>query len=232
MLKKLNLIYKKLYGHFGSQKWWPADTPFEVIIGAILTQNTNWKNVEKAINNLKQRKLLSPQLLYNISQKKLAEIIKPAGYFNIKSKRLKAFLEVLFSSYGGNLKNMFNIDTIELRRVLLEVNGIGPETADSILLYAANRPVFVIDAYTKRIMFRIGLIDEGCSYEEAQSLFMGNLRKNAGLFNEYHALLVKLGKDICTKISPKCNNCPLGCSFGRLHTPGAYISNRHNKRKK
>lgn len=209
MDKKLRLIYTKLFTCFGVQRWWPGESPFEVIIGAILTQNTNWKNVEKAINNLKRKSLLNPKRLYRISLKRLASSIKPAGYFNIKAERLKYFLNVLFNTYNGSLKNMFSFKTPRLRQILLDIKGIGEETADSILLYAAKRPVFVVDAYTKRIFLRHGLIKQRDSYRQIQDLFMKNLNKDTKLFNEYHALLVKLGKDICIKRNPKCNLCPL-----------------------
>ena len=209
MRKNLNFIYKKLYSRFGPQHWWPADTPFEVMVGAILTQNTNWANVEKAINNLKKNKLLSEYALYKLSRKKLASLIRPAGYYNIKAKRLKEFIAFLFKAYQGNLKKISQADTLILRRQLLCVNGVGPETADSILLYSLNKPVFVVDAYTRRILSRHSLLKEDSSYEEAQNLFMQNLEKDVKLFNEYHALLVKLGKEFCLKNKPKCEMCPL-----------------------
>ena len=214
MKRKLGLIYKKLFSYFGPQHWWPGDSPFEVIVGAILTQNTNWNNVEKAINNLKRENLLIPRKLDGISQQRLASLIRPCGYFNIKAKRLKSFLSVLFGSYQGSLKNMFDLPTPRLREALLDIKGIGPETADSILLYAAQRPVFVVDAYTKRILLRQRLISENSSYGEIQDLFMRNLKENVSFFNEYHALLVKLGKETCAKSNPKCSLCPIrgGCN--------------------
>lgn len=209
MTGKLNLIYKKLYSCFGQQHWWPGDSAFEVMIGAILTQNTNWQNVEKAINNLKKHKLLNPQKLKDLAQQRLAALIRPAGYYNIKAKRLKTFLGFLFNFYGGNIKEMYRQDLQGLRQQLLAVNGIGPETADSILLYALNKPIFVVDAYTKRVLFRHRLIKEGATYDEVQDLFMKNLKKDVKLFNEYHALLVKLGKDYCLKRKRRCDICPL-----------------------
>jgi len=209
MTGKLNLIYKKLYSHFGPQHWWPAESPFEVMVGAILTQNTNWQNVEKAMGNLKMHKLLNPHKLYRLPHKILARLIKPAGYYNVKAKRLKEFLGFLMKSYQGNLKKMSLDNLKELRSRLLSVNGIGPETADSILLYALEKPVFVVDAYTKRILSRHLLIKEDTNYEETQNLFMKNLKTDVRLFNEYHALLVKLGKELCLKRRPKCQICPL-----------------------
>ena len=209
MTGRLDLIYEKLYKHFGPQHWWPADSAFEVIVGAILTQNTNWSNVRRALNNLKKHKLLKPEKLYRISQKRLAALIRPAGYFNIKAKRLKTFLDFLFKSYQGNLQNMSRVDTGILRQQLLSLNGIGPETADSILLYALNKPVFVVDTYTKRILSKHCLIRENARYEDIQDFFMKNLKRDAKLFNEYHALLVRLGREICLKKKARCEICAL-----------------------
>ncbi len=201
-------IYDTLYNAFGPQYWWPGETPFEVIIGAILTQNTSWGNVEKAINNLKKNRVCSINSLYKMQNKQLAALIKPAGYFNIKAKRLKEFMNFLVSNYRGSVKKMRTEDTQLLRNRLLSVNGIGPETADSILLYALEKPVFVIDAYTKRIMQRHKLVSDKTTYHELQTLFHENLPQDTRLFNEYHALFVKLGKDYC-KTKPKCSECPL-----------------------
>ena len=209
MKKTLHSIYNKLYSYFGAQYWWPADSPFEVIIGAILTQNTNWQNVEKAINNLKKYRLLNPDKLYRLSQRRLASFIVPAGYYNIKAKRLKNFLGFFMNTYQGSLEKMSLLDTQSLRGQLLSVNGIGQETADSILLYALKKPVFVIDAYTRRILIRQRLVKEESGYAEIQNLFMQNLKADVKLFNEYNALLVKLAKEICLKNKPKCDICPL-----------------------
>ena len=204
----LNFIYDRLYESFGPQKWWPGDTQLEIIVGAILTQNTSWTNVEKAIGNLKRENLLDVENLKKITTRRLAHLIKPAGYYNIKAKRLKNFIEYLHSFYDGSLKKMFDRDYLRLRAELLSLNGIGQETADSILLYAGNKPIFVVDAYTKRILQRHHLIDKDASYSEIQNLFMDNLKKDVKLFNEYHALLVNLGKNICLK-RPLCEICPL-----------------------
>lgn len=209
MIKRIDLIYRKLFSCFGPQRWWPARSRFEVMVGAILTQNTNWSNVEKAINNLRKNSLLDAGRLYRLPRGKLAAKIKSAGYYNIKAKRLKAFLKFLFQFYGGDIKTMSSADTRLLRRQLLSVNGIGPETADSILLYALDRPVFVVDAYTKRIFSRHRLIREDADYHEVQDLCLKNLKKDLRLFNEFHALLVKLGKDFCLKNKPRCAICPL-----------------------
>ena len=207
--KRLEEIFDKLFRHFGPQSWWPGETPFEVIVGAILTQNTNWQNVAKAINNLKQAKVLSPKKLYSISRQRLAKLIRPSGYFNIKAKRLKEFMNFLFNNYGGNLKKMFSRPLEDLRKEILTVNGIGPETADSILLYAGGYPVFVVDAYTKRIFSRQKLLSEDAGYHQVQELFTQSLKKDVQLFNEYHALIVRLGKDFCKKTKPKCEICPI-----------------------
>jgi endonuclease-3 related protein len=207
--KKLSQIFQRLFNFFGPQHWWPGETPFEVCIGAILTQNTNWQNVERAINNLKKEKLLNPIKLHRLPQRKLAQLIRPSGYFNIKAGRLKEFLNFLFDEFDGDLNRMSQEETKGLRDKLLEVKGIGPETCDSILLYAGNKAVFVIDAYTKRILLRHKLIKEGATYQDMQKLFVWNLPKSVKLYNEYHALLVRLGKEICLKKKPKCQVCPL-----------------------
>ena len=190
-MNNLNKIYDILYKQFGPQHWWPANSRFEVIMGAILTQNTNWKNVEKAIKNLKERNLLNKEAIQNIPEKELASLIKPAGYYNQKAKKLKAFVK-----FEGEIT----------RENLLNIWGIGPETVDSILLYAYNKPIFVIDAYTKRVINRLGYKEQ--TYDELQTLFMENLPTDEKLFNEFHALLVQLGKNYC-KTKPVCEKCPL-----------------------
>jgi len=207
--QKLHLIYKSLYRHFGPQHWWPADSAFEVMVGAILTQNTNWLNVERAIKSLKKNKLLELNKLYNLPKTRLAKLIRPAGYYNIKAKRLKNFFSFLIKNYNGSLKKMCEAHMQDLREQLLSVNGIGAETADSILLYALDKPVFVVDAYTKRMLSRHGLVNEKSEYAEVQKLFMQNLKNDVKLFNEFHALIVKLGKEFCLKRRPKCETCPL-----------------------
>ena len=212
MKKKLESIYRKLSSHFGRQHWWPADSAFEVMVGAMLTQNTSWSNVEKAIANLKQHKVLTPRKLYHLPDKTLARLIRPAGYYNLKTKRLKEFLRFFLNDYGASIKKLSGAGLTVLRRELLAVKGVGPETADSILLYALHKPVFVIDAYTKRILCRHKLLKEGAAYEEAQKIFTAALPQDAKLFNEYHALLVALGKNYCAKAKPKCAACPLAFS--------------------
>ncbi len=208
MHQKLMTIYKKLFSHFGPQHWWPGETPFEVAIGAILTQNTAWSNVVKAINNLKREKLLDPVRLYHISEKRLAHLIKPSGYFNTKSKRLKSFMEMFYNDYHADIGRMISDSPDNLRERLLSVKGIGSETADSILLYACGYPVFVVDAYTKRILTRHGIIPEEYDYDDIQGIFHSSLPRDASLFNEYHALIVRVGKEYCRRI-PRCEGCPL-----------------------
>jgi len=207
--KRLSRIYKKLYSSFGKQRWWPGDTKLEVIIGAVLTQNTAWPNVEKSISNLKKAGKISFKKLSKERTSGIARLIKPAGYFNIKAKRLKNVLRFIAESYNGSLSLMQKADGASLREELLGINGVGPETADSILLYAFEKPIFVIDSYTKRILSRLKILSQDVSYEDAQKLFMDNLPKDVRLFNEYHALIVKLGKDYCRKNNPRCQECPI-----------------------
>ena len=202
-------IYHKLYKAFGPQHWWPGSTPFEVAVGAVLTQNTNWVNVEKAILNLKRQGVLSARALHKMHQDELASLIRPAGYFNVKAKRLKSFIDFLMNETHGSMKIMKNRDDRELRMKLLGVNGIGQETADSILLYALEKPVFVIDAYTKRVLSRHNVMDHDRSYEDYQELFHSTLQRDVQLFNEYHALFVKVGKSFCKRSAPLCIRCPL-----------------------
>jgi endonuclease-3 related protein len=201
-------IYRKLYKAYGPRHWWPGETPFEVMVGAILTQNTSWKNVEKAIDRLKEKGLLNSTEIRKLRKKQLASLIRSSGYYRIKAERLKAFVNFLFKHYDGNLNRMKTEEIKTLREKLLGVKGIGPETADSILLYGLKKPIFVVDAYTQRVLSRHGLILEKASYEAIQNLFMDHLPHNQRLFNEYHALLVHLGKTVCKKI-PGCGICPL-----------------------
>lgn len=206
--KYLLTIYDALDRHFGDLHWWPGETPFEVVVGAILTQNTSWNNVKIAIDNLKSRGILDPEKLFEIEDSILAELIRPSGYYNVKTRRLKAFLRFLHREYEGNLERMFEDDLWILREKLLDVNGIGEETADSILLYAGNKPVFVVDLYTRRILQRHNIINGSPDYGEIQKLFMTNLPASVRLFNQYHALLVNTGKHFCRK-APRCEGCPL-----------------------
>lgn len=211
--KKVLEIYNILFSDFGSQGWWPADTDFEVIIGAILTQNTNWKNVEKAIINLKNEKLLTVRKLSKISLSKLERLIKPSGFFRQKAKRIKDFLFFVEKKYKGSIEKLLSRDKEALRSELLLQKGIGPETADSIVLYAAHKPSFVIDAYTKRIFSRLGLI-KTTDYSQVKSFFEMSLPNETQLFKEYHALIVELAKRYCRK-KPLCIGCPVkkGCKY-------------------
>ncbi len=201
-------IYDKLMARYGPQHWWPAQEPFEVIVGAILTQSAAWNNVEKAIANLKAAKTLSPGRLSELPLPELAHLIRPCGYYNAKALKLRSFAHWLGKHFEDNLGKLFAHDIDYLRQQLLSVHGIGQETADSIILYAANKPVFVIDAYTRRIINRIGLAPTGNSYSAYQSLFTEHLPRDVRLFNEYHALLVHLAKDVC-RHRPSCQQCCL-----------------------
>lgn len=206
----LMAYHRVLADKLGPQHWWPAETPFEVIVGAILTQNTSWKNVEAAITNLKREKLLSPLAIEKVSVPRLERLIRSSGYFRQKAKKLKAFVRFLRLEYGGALKRMFRTPTAELREKLLGVHGVGPETADSILLYAARKEVFVVDAYTKRILSRHGWTEEDVDYEEMRSLVENNLPRDVSLYNEFHAQFVQVGKNWCRPRDPRCSECPLG----------------------
>jgi len=202
-------ICDALYKHYGPQHWWPGDTEFEMMVGAVLTQNTNWGNVEKAIANLKAAGALSAKAIHNMPDAELAELIRPSGYFNIKAGRLKAFISYFLEKYGGSVARMKKADCGRLRDEVLAVKGIGPETADSILLYALGCPTFVVDAYTKRIFSRHGFFAEDADYHDVQKFFMDRLPKDVQLYNEYHALIVRLAKDRCLKKAGKCGICML-----------------------
>lgn len=204
----LGTIYALLNAYFGDLHWWPGETPFEITVGAILTQNTSWKNVETAIEALKKAALLDPLRLYRTEDGVVADLIRSSGYYNIKTQRLKAFLGFLYTEYDGELGMMFNDKLGTLREKLCGVRGIGEETADSILLYAGGKPIFVVDAYTRRVLERHALITPDWSYQEIQSLFMENLPRDVSLYNQYHALLVQVGKQFCKRL-PLCSGCPL-----------------------
>ncbi|WXJ93737.1 Ultraviolet N-glycosylase/AP lyase [Neomoorella carbonis] len=203
-------IYNRLYNYFGPRNWWPADTPFEVIVGAILTQNVAWKNVEQAITNLKAAGLLDPEAMYRAAAAELEPLIRPAGYYRTKAKKLKAFVEHLWQRYNGSLSAMFSRPLAELRPEILAIYGIGPETADAILCYAGNYPIMVMDAYTRRVFSRLGFFDEKITYHDMQEFFMANLPRNQYLYNEYHALIDGLANQLCRKHRPDCPRCPLG----------------------
>ena len=216
-------IYRRLLARYGRQHWWPAQEPFEVIIGAILTQSTAWTNVGKVIANLKAAGKLTPEGLRQLSDKELAGLIRPCGYYNVKARRLKAFVSRLGERYDDDLARLFKNDIEDLRKELLDIYGIGEETADSIMLYAGNKTVFVVDAYTRRIVDRMGLKPENRSYASYQKLFTANLPADTGLFNEYHALLVRHAKEVCRK-SPLCQHCCLNLQkrIGQEKAGGEY----------
>ena len=209
-------IYDRMLRAYGPQHWWPAETAFEVMVGAILTQSAAWRNVEKAINNLKAVDAVSPEALRRLSEKELARLVYPAGYYNAKARKLKALARYLGDRFDDDLEAMASEDVDSLRAELLAVYGIGEETADDIMLYAADKPVFVVDAYTRRVFFRLGLAPESGPYSAYQAVFAENLAPDAELFGEYHALIVVHGKDVCKK-RPLCQGCCLleVCPTGR-----------------
>jgi endonuclease III related protein len=202
-------VYRRLSKFFGPQHWWPGETPFEVMLGAVLTQNTNWKNVERAIRNLREADLLEPHALFQVPLDELEQLIQPAGYYRVKARRLRSLLEFFVNRYDGLVEAMSLTGLSDLRRELLSVHGIGPETADSILLYAVGLPTFVVDAYTHRIFARHGWINFDADYHQIQDYAQSNLPQDANIYNEFHALLVQVGKDYCKKTNPKCAECPL-----------------------
>jgi endonuclease-3 related protein len=208
MSNVLQQAYQRLYSAYGPQRWWPGNGPLEVAVGAILTQNTNWKNVEKALENLREADALGIHELHNLSHAELAELIRPAGYYRVKARRLKNLVAVVAEQFDGLLESLFQLSQHDLRQTLLAVNGIGPETADSIVLYAAELPVFVVDTYTARVVKRHGWIALEAGYYELQERFHDELDEDVVLYNEYHALLVRVGKQHCGT-RPSCAGCPL-----------------------
>lgn len=215
MHSPITRAYQLMHEHHGHQAWWPGETPFEICVGAILTQNTNWTNVEKAIENLKKAKALDLRVVKQLSNADLAELIRPAGYYNLKAARLKSFVGAIDRDFDLKLEKLLILPTERLRETLLEINGIGPETADSIILYAAQQSSFVVDAYTKRIFSRHHWIQENASYDEVKSLCEQNLavpprdQSLLDYWQDYHAQLVAIGKDYCRPRSPRCQECPL-----------------------
>lgn len=208
-LKKSILeIYDRLFRRYGPQGWWPARTRTEVVVGAILTQNTAWSNVERAIDNLRQARVLTWRALRDLPERELTELIRPSGTYEVKAKRLGSFVRYLWENHNGSLRSLLIGELKTARRRLLSIHGIGPETADAILLYAGNRPTFVVDAYTRRILRRHHLCHEKADYETVRRLFHAALPADPRLFNEYHALLVAVGKNHCRK-SARCEGCPL-----------------------
>lgn len=206
--ERLQELFDLLSKHYGPREWWPGDTALEVMVGAVLTQNTNWRNVAKAIDNLRGAGALTLESLLELDMARLAELIRPSGYYRLKAGRLRNLLDMIVARYDGDLSYMFDQTLDTLREDLLGVKGIGPETADSICLYAARKPIFVVDAYTFRILGRHGLADPSMSYFELQATFMDYLDADVDMFNEFHALLVSLGKDYCKKSKPRCDMCP------------------------
>lgn len=218
----LQEIYSLLYEHFGPQGWWPSETPFETMVGAVLTQNTNWQNVTKAIKNLKDAGPLTYEALSLCSDDEIALLIKPAGYYNLKVKRLRNLFDMIERQYGGRL-DFFLDDELEVARErLLSIKGIGPETADSILLYACGHPIFVVDMYTHRVFSRHNLVAEETDYHAMQALFMDHLLPpDPVLYKEFHALVVKVAATYCKKTNPQCGRCPLrGVVDNVGHLPG------------
>lgn len=211
--KKIKEIYDLLDNSFGDLKWWPAESDFEVIIGAVLTQNTSWTNVEITISRLKSEKLLTPSSIVEVNINRLAGLIRSSGYFRVKSRRLKYVCRFILDECNGRLEDLKKIDTGVLRSKLLSVNGIGPETADSILLYALKKPVFVVDSYTKRIFSRHRIIKTDCTYDEVQSLVHENFPLKVQAMNQFHALIVETAKRFCKKNKPLCEECPLNILF-------------------
>jgi len=208
MQELLTNVYDRLLAGLGPQQWWPADSPFEMMVGAILVQNTAWSNVVRAIDNLRQADLLQPSALYDASEQRLQTLIRPAGYYRLKAKRLRNLLGLIVEDYSGNLEELLKLPTDQLRSELLAVNGVGPETADSILLYAAGRPRFVVDAYTRRVLSRHGWVGADVTYGAMQELFESHLPRDAPQYNEYHALIVAVAKQHC-QTKPQCEGCPL-----------------------
>jgi endonuclease-3 related protein len=215
----LQEVYERLLAHHGPQHWWPADTPFEIIIGAILVQAVAWPNAAKAISNLKAAQALEPAVLHALPTDELARLIRPAGYYNVKARKIKAIIAHLYEHYQYDLDALLSKETRTLRRELLSIYGIGPETAGSIILYAAGQPVFVVDAYTRRLLSRLGLVSDDIDYDELQVTFEHNLPHQVSLYQEYHALIVQHGKSICRK-RPLCSSCPILslCGYGQSQT--------------
>lgn len=220
--RQLKMIFESMLKHFGPRNWWPADTSFEVIVGAILTQSVAWRNVSKAIDNLKSAGLMHIEAMYFANIEDIEKHIIPTLYWRMKARKLKAFVNHIMDNYHGDLQGFLTKDQQELREELLGLYGIGPETADSILLYAANKPIFVVDAYTKRIFSRLGFFEADISYADMQKFFMQNLDAEVPLFNEFHALIVGVGNNFCSNKRPSCHNCPINsiCKFFQKKTLG------------
>ncbi|MFY9141019.1 MAG: hypothetical protein WBJ83_01595 [Thermacetogeniaceae bacterium] len=209
MYDRLMEIYNKLYEYFGPRHWWPADTALEMIIGAILTQNVSWRSASAAIDNLKREGILSIEGILSCDPVSLSALVRPARYYNQKAKKLQSFCQVIAEEFRGDLESFLSLDMETLRKKLLSIYGIGPETADCIILYAAEKPIFVVDAYTRRIFSRLGFFPEKISYDQMQLFFMSHLPRDTALYNEYHAQIDALGNQICLKSRPRCRECPV-----------------------
>jgi endonuclease III related protein len=208
-MSHLQHSYDHLLAAFGPQQWWPGGSPFEIMVGAVLVQNTAWRNVERAIANLRDADVMELHALYALPPAELAELIRPAGYYQVKARRLRNLLQFIIERFDGSLDTMFSTSLATLREELLSINGIGPETADAILLYAGGLPTFVVDTYTHRVLARHGWIGYDAGYDEIKDLFESTLPAEVPLYNEYHALLVRVGKDYCRRSAPRCEECPL-----------------------
>lgn len=206
-------ILKEYFGEVGS--WWPKDSPFEVVIGAILTQQSTWTNVEKALSNLKEANILTPNDIVSLPLNNLKQIIKPSGFFNQKAEHLRRLSKYILDFYGGNIELLFDKDKKNLREELLELKGVGKETADSIILYGAEKTEFVVDAYTKRIYSRLKLVEENINYDDLKKYIINEIPEELLFYQEFHGLIVLLGKSICKKKNPNCLECPLNskCNF-------------------
>lgn len=227
--KRLMEIYQRLYDFFGPRHWWPAKTPFEMMVGAVLTQAVAWRNVQTAIGNLEGAGLMDPYKIVRSSDAELEALVRPTRYYRMKSKKLRALAEFIVNNYQGDLQKMFHEEPVRLRSKMLEVYGLGEETVDSILLYAGEIPVFVVDQYTKRIFSRLGMIPEKITYRKLQDFFMGNLPADHRLYNEYHALIDALGNKVC-HLTPRCPECPLG-DFCRSFETEKSLRNRDEPKK-
>jgi len=201
-------VYRRLFELRGHQSWWPAETPFEVVVGAVLTQNTAWTNVERAIAAIKEAGAMDPFVILSMQHEELAQLVRPTGYYNVKARRLHSLVQFVVEEAGGEVMNLARFGMEDLRRRLLEVNGVGMETADSILLYALEKPVFVVDAYTRRVFGRMGAFDPGRDYDEIRALFESALGRDSALYNDYHAQIVAHGKNVC-RPRPLCTTCVL-----------------------
>lgn len=210
-------LYRRMLDHFGPRGWWPARTPFEVAVGAILVQSVSWSNAEAAIESLREAGCLEPGKLYRMDEAELAELIRPSLYYRQKARKLKAFVRLLVERFGGDMARMLAGETASVRRMLLGIHGIGPETADCILLYAGDHPIFVVDAYTRRIFARLGVWEDDITYEAMQEYFQRRLPPDVPLYNEYHALIDGVGSRYCKRTKPRCGECPLlsYCRYGQ-----------------